>query len=1102
MREYRTFFGIYNGLIVSIAVSAEPHFLLPENLWPIHCWKKERRAGSDLSSARQKRHMNTLEEISDHRSPVDYHFLLQEIDKIVKKAPGNLLQVTPSRVIFDIDAIATHIASKYPNNPLFFDPRRHNVFVSTHMADIITKKTFSKDIQQLRASLYTRFQAALPLDANGKRPDPASYIRKLFTSIQDFAQEERQEKKEQDSQGLRYANLRQSFPLKKQHLHLRTKKTEQEPCLKGHKLTIQVDRLKDFAAQITNGIVAFLQSQAACTPEEIEQVQQELQRRALKKDSDLSRLSEALVRHSLARIQRSAQIHYLHYLQKGLQDWHAPSQKRPLPWLCTLTSRLERLEAYIANPDRGDGSYTVSYQQKTYNLRDLFTRADALDTLPIITVIDGILGEQSQSEREQKTFTFGVKLKLNGRVQAHNGGGKSVFEYFLTLLNPVSDLYQRRERETQTSPHDRQRFLEKVLKVALLYPFVFTHLDDAHFDPVPEADQLLTVFQGDDEQAKMEKLTQLYKELIGCKRQYLDDLRDMLATFLHNQKIGLPRYDEALILSMHNTILADLDSVVTRYDFFQEDWAHNDGKDVLKYVTVDENRARSDALCRFPVTLTFETVYYDLASQAAESFTMAYQTSRLLVLPIVFAPFVRAECEPQVERLIPAKNLIFSYRQRDFRNDALQTFVYRCVYILLTYLFLKLLLDESIPLEQRRRTFLPIVCLHTKPEAVDSSQLDLETFLHNFTKVLSHMLSEDYQASSQGLHVQSIDDRYKLPNALASLYSMLPRIFSPSALRSRQLPLTKLAIMTVSSRKADFNLSSPEAYSATIYGDVVGMEIQPDGSISVGTLTTFSAISEGEAMYEKPAVILEQVRACYQKGYRHFLYVAQAPYTSTLHLPSADAHTKLYFMNESVIQAMRQVDEGIKVYPIFCDKYYVVKQRTSPPAKSINEQARQKVPSTPAQEADSLYIDDLVELSGLANDKQKRTVTFFNVFNGLTVRKKEDLDQRLYNGVVSYGTLVNMYEDTLYYQYIWQDLLGERTPGSLATGLLDLLTLLHFIRYEKNKPDRFKLDPYSRIIGTESVGKCAIFPHATGATRFNALAFLTLVRSVLHTQHE
>jgi hypothetical protein len=166
----------------------------------------------------------------------------------------------------------------------------------------------------------------------------------------------------------------------------------------------------------------------------------------------------------------------------------------------------------------------------------------------------------------------------------------------------------------------------------------------------------------------------------------------------------------------------------------------------------------------------------------------------------------------------------------------------------------------------------------------------------------------------------------------------------------------------------------------------------------------------------------------------------------------------------------------------------------------LDSAGRQSRKGTQAQEPDSLYIDDLGELSKLAADKSKRTLIFFNVFNGLTVSKKDDLDQRIYNGVVSYGTLVNMYEDTTYYQYIWQDLLGERAPNSFSTTLLDFLTLLHFMRYEKNKPDRFKLDPYSRIIGNDSIGKCAIFPHMFSGTRFNSLAFLTQVRSVLQTK--
>src|SRR6185312_13714750 len=151
--------------------------------------------------------MNTLGESSDHRAPVDYHLLLQEVKKNVEKVTGSLLQATSSRVTFDIDSIAYHVASHYPKNPLFFEPRKDNLFVSTYMADLLAKTAFTDDILQLRMSLYTRFQAALSPDSSGKSSDPIPFLRKLFTPIQDFAQEKKLTREGRDPQGLRYGKL-------------------------------------------------------------------------------------------------------------------------------------------------------------------------------------------------------------------------------------------------------------------------------------------------------------------------------------------------------------------------------------------------------------------------------------------------------------------------------------------------------------------------------------------------------------------------------------------------------------------------------------------------------------------------------------------------------------------------------------------------------------------------------------------------------------------------------------------------------------------------------------------------------------------------------
>jgi hypothetical protein len=251
-------------------------------------------------------------------------------------------------------------------------------------------------------------------------------------------------------------------------------------------------------------------------------------------------------------------------------------------------------------------------------------------------------------------------------------------------------------------------------------------------------------------------------------------------------------------------------------------------------------------------------------------------------------------------------------------------------------------------------------------------------------------------------------------------------------------------------------------------------------TVRVGTLSTFSSNQSSREMYERPEAILEQAKICYGRGYRHFLYVAQAPYSSTLQISDPGNEEELFFMNKKVIQSIREANPGSRVYPVFCDTYYVVNQF---------RHKRQ------ALKVDSLYVDDIGELSNLVSDPSKRSLVFFNLFNGASVNKQ------VYNGVMSYATLINVYEnDPTYDQYIWSDILGEKSPQTLKTDILDFITLLHFSRYEKPRDLGFKLDPYKRIIGETSVGKMALFPNMRGNTQFNALAFLTLVRAVLHAK--
>jgi hypothetical protein len=166
---------------------------------------------------------------------------------------------------------------------------------------------------------------------------------------------------------------------------------------------------------------------------------------------------------------------------------------------------------------------------------------------------------------------------------------------------------------------------------------------------------------------------------------------------------------------------------------------------------------------------------------------------------------------------------------------------------------------------------------------------------------------------------------------------------------------------------------------------------------------------------------------------------------------------------------------------MFFDKYYAVKLEDKDKDKGI--------------EPSSLYIQDTVELTNLLEDPSKKSVVFFNLFNGMKVGKDEE---RYYRGVISYATLLNIYQGILDDEDIHKGLIFD---GSLKDDILQYLTLFHFSRYQKaDKKIHIKLDPYENLIGDKSVGKLSLLNHIRGKGEFNSLAFLTLVRTVLNAK--
>ncbi len=138
----------------------------------------------------------------------------------------------------------------------------------------------------------------------------------------------------------------------------------------------------------------------------------------------------------------------------------------------------------------------------------------------------------------------------------------------------------------------------------------------------------------------------------------------------------------------------------------------------------------------------------------------------------------------------------------------------------------------------------------------------------------------------------------------------------------------------------------------------------------------------------------------------------------------------------------------------------------------------------------SLYIQDTLELTNLAEDKNKQAVIFFNLFNGFS------LDQSInYHGVMSYATLLNIYDGILDDEDIRKGLIYNNSQ--LKDEILQCLALFHFYRYKKIGNSQLKLDPYENLIGDESVTQCAILKHIREKADFNSLAFLTYIKSII-----
>lgn len=992
--------------------------------------------------------MNILSQSHDDLVPVDYGDLLNQILRVLRSQNPFRLSSQRDRLLIECDLLAAQVASLQVQDPLSSNQgvRSASIYFSSSFAE-----RFPHQIREIRDCLQELLESTV-----GENTTLSEFFASLITPLEHFNGKSNQ-------LGFTYDFNRFSLPLEKQKLTLESNRPGSDSILKFHKLTITVQKVDLFRDRLQNGLKNYIDSKGGWeTEEERDGLYDSLDSLVENESSDFYRLQQVVDTQALGKLKKEAKIRYLEYLKDCIE---ATDNRRF--YLEDLIRRLRRIESYISNVERADDDYTVTYAGVKVNYRELFARAEVLDALPIIPIVTGNLGETTDMSRGDRQFVFGLKMKFGNRVQAR--GGEEVFEYNLKLLNPDSEEHQQ---ELERNPN----FGIKVLKLAFLYYFIFASRFDPEspdyqpsselsYDPVHGFDEkVLPILKGEDEERKRTLFRSFLAGFEKFKiRNKISNLKELLKDFLKKAAILQPRVFPIQISVRRGILEQDVNNLFNGI-FFNEVLGRNP-KECLRYISIGEASIDENALCQLSASIAIEDIRY-FPTEERQQISIEYDIKGMMALPIMWVP--ESCMEVYLKRFSQQKKLLlFRYNNRrlDANSfDSTQAFVYRFTLELLAYVFLKIL-TKNLP----NHVFIPMVRLH---EGTHEHPSPSEEFVAGVSKVLSHLLNETHRCSSQGFRIHN-QNSYKVQNGLSSLYSILPKKFTLIE-RSSFPTLKKLAIIIVSSLESDARTGSgkPRNRLSNLLGEVVSVTQKAD-AIRVEILKTFSDNYQNQRLYSEPPVLRDLVNNLYDQGYRHFLYIAQAPYSSTLHITRNDENEGLYFMSPTLIRSLTLGKSDLKIYPIFFDQYYV---RKCVPLK-----------------ASSFYIQNPNQLMNLMEDRSHKAVVFFNLFNGINVGHG---DERFYNGVISYSTLLNIYPGVLDDLDIRRGLLEQDSP--LKDDLLQYLTLFHFYRCEKNSNVHLKLDPYENIIGDESLGKLSVFNHMRGAVNFNSLAFLTEVNKVLN----
>lgn len=825
------------------------------------------------------------------------------------------------------------------------------------------------------------------------------------------------------------------------------------PLMRWHKLTITVQVPKDMTAHLAAAVQRHLQQQwRGISADELEDLAGILDDQAQAPNSDLNQLTRGLQTETIGQLKKEALLYYLAFLGQQLDEKDAARDE-----LRELVRRLRLLQAWTRDPKKADADYEVVVAGEAHNLRTLFAQSDAFDALPVVPIIDGYVGETTSWDTHEQQYIFGTKLKLNGSVQRFDK--LSSFAYHLELL--------RGQRPMRG---------DRLARLAILYFVVFASYNTPSFDPIAALETEILPQLRAEESETGQNARAVFADIANrCQSANPNDLAASLRKLVQRVKSAEPRTWDVQIRVGTGLVDANRRRVLSESRIFHDVFAP-DKKAYLGYITVGPPRSGDDSLFSLDAQIRYEDVQCYEGEGAVEGCEVTYNAGSYTVLPVFLSagrPKPGTRETPAVPGVVIPCKVDEQLKELPERTPA-GWFIYRYTFALISYLTLQAL-GERAP----KPLFISLARSHRQDEDQNEKE-NPEGFLAMLGKLLAQVLGMDHAANSQGLVIsqQGQIEPWRVKNAIASLYAPLPKAFQFSEPVDPKIP--RLAIVAVSARESDRVRDRLDTRMMTIAGEVIKIEQTAPKTVQVSRAATLCGTYPQSELYSRPDAILDRIHTLYDEGFRHILYVAQAPYSNLLHLTRPEEREGLYFMSRAIIEACVQGKADLRIYPIFRDQYHAMKIRPLG--------------------ANALYIQDTLDLTRVVDGRggPQQMVVFLNLFSGQAGVGRSEADGS-YNGVVSYATLLNVYGGVLDDSQIRAALIDDAEgPNLLKNTIVRYLTLFHLSRYEvARNAVNLKLDPYSDIIGDDSVGAIAVHPHIDGRTRFNFLAFLAEARNAV-----